>query len=105
MKKIISLLIALGCIFTFFSCDDAPIFAFSKIVSMSEPTKIITLTSYNDGDNVLTGRYETQLYGSDFMMNCEYQTYQKPAAGLNASEYICSFLMAAIITFNCKDIR
>ncbi|MBE6644272.1 MAG: hypothetical protein E7612_02695 [Ruminococcaceae bacterium] len=90
MKKIISLLIALSCVFALFSCDESPIDSFAQIVSSSEPTKIITLTSYNDGKNSLTGRYETQLFGSDFVMDCEYETYQIPSPGLDENEFIKS---------------
>lgn len=89
MKKIISLLLAIICMFALFSCgDESPVGAFTKIVASSEPTKIITLTSYNDGENVLTGSYETQFYGSDFMMLYSYESYQIPAPGANPGDYI-----------------
>ena len=89
MKRIISLLLAIICVFTLFSCgEDSPVTAFTKIVSSSEPTKIITLTSYNDGDNVLLGSYETQFYGSEFMMLYDYEAYQVPAPGANPDDYI-----------------
>ena len=89
MKKIISLLLAIICMFALFSCgDDSSVDSFAKIVSSSEPTKIITLTSYNDGDNVLTGSYETQIYGADFMMVYDYESYQVPAPGANPDDFI-----------------
>lgn len=98
MKKIISLLIALGCILALFSCGDSPIDGFAKIVSSSEPTKIITQTSYNDGENTLTGRFETQIYGSDFMMKYDYQFYPEPSAGLNPGNFIDS--KSGVIYYN-----
>ena len=92
MKKIISLLLAIICVFTLFSCgDESPIDGFTKIVSSSEPTKIITLTSYNDGDNLLTGSYETQFYGADFMMVYNYQSYAVPAPDANPDEFIANY--------------
>ena len=89
MKRIISLLLATVCLFALFSCGgDSNVEAFTKIVSSSEPTKIITVTSYDDGENVLAGRYESQIYGADFMMNYNYEDYAVPAAGANPDEYI-----------------
>ena len=91
MKRIISLLLATVCLFALFSCGgDSSVEAFTKIVSSSEPTKIITVTSYDDGENVLAGRYETQIYGADFMMDYNYEDYAIPAAGASADEYIAS---------------
>ena len=90
MKKIVSLFIALSCIFALFSCGETPIDSFAEIVSSSAPTKIVTLTSYNDGDNTLTGEYKTEFYGSDFTMYCNYEFYQAPTAGLDPGSYITS---------------
>jgi hypothetical protein len=92
MKKIISLLLALACAFALFSCggdDQNPdIAAFANILADSEPTKIVTNTSYNDGDNTLVGTFETQIFGSDFVMEYNYQTYPEPSAGMDPEAYI-----------------
>ena len=63
---------------------------------MSEPTKIITLTSYNDGDNVLTGRYETQLYGSDFMIIVDEDGTEYELEVLSTLEYDGNTYLAVI---------
>lgn len=89
MKKIISLILALSCILALFSCGEKPIDGFANIVSSSEPTRIITLTTYKDAENTLSGEYRTELYdGSDLMMYCKYDFYQTPAAGLDPSKFI-----------------
>ncbi len=88
MKKIISLLLATVCLFALFSCGDSSVEDFTRIVSSSEPTKIITNTSYDNGSDVLRGSYETQIYGADFMMAYNYEDYVTPAPGVDPDEYI-----------------
>lgn len=89
MKKIISLLLALTCIFAFVSCgEETAADKFVKIVNSSEPTRIITNTSYDDGENKFVGRYETTLYGSDFEFSYSYQQYADPTTSANPDEYI-----------------
>lgn len=93
MKKIISLLLALTCAFALFSCSDdevSEIDSFIDVVTTSAPTKIITLTSYNDGENenTLIGRFETIIFGTDFQMNYNYQTYAIPTPDADPDSYI-----------------
>lgn len=90
MKKIISLLLALICVFAFVSCGEEETGAdkFVKIVNSSEPTKIVTNTSYDDGETKFVGRFETTLYGSDFEFLYSYQQYADPTTAANPDEYI-----------------
>ena len=92
MKKIISLLLAFASALILFSCgSDSSVDKFVKIVSSSEPTKIITQTSYSDSENTLRGRYETIIYGDDFEMSYSYQNYQMPGAGVNPDDFIATY--------------
>ena len=94
MKKIISLLLAIVCVFALFSCggDSTPaqnpeIAAFADIVKVSNPTKIVTNTTYTYGDNdSLKDTYSTEISGSNFVMEFSKQRYATPAAGLNPDE-------------------
>ncbi len=85
MKKIISLLLALTCVFALFSCEKeeqkvSELDTFINVVVSSEPTKITTIYSYEDSinENTLTGNFETFMYGDDFHMSYNYQTYAVP---------------------------
>lgn len=85
MKKIISLLLALTCVFAFFSCGKeeqkvSELDGFVNVVTSSAPTKITTIYSYSDSvnGNTLTGNFETFIYGDDFHMNYSYQDYADP---------------------------
>ena len=76
MKKIICLILALACVFSLFSCGNVN--SFIDIVNESAPTKILTVTSLNDGERKLTGRFETLIDGSDFELSYSYQRYTVP---------------------------
>ncbi len=84
MKKIISLLLALTCVFALFSCEEekkvSELEEFVNVVSSSAPTKITTIYSYSDSvnGNTLAGNFETVIYGDDFHMNYTYQSYAVP---------------------------
>ena len=86
MKKIISLLLATTLVFALFSCGKeeqkvSELDEFVNVISSSSPTKITTIYSYLDsvnGNNVLTGNFETFIYGDDFHMTYNYQTYAVP---------------------------
>lgn len=75
MKKFICLLIALTCVLGLISCGDDPAQAFITIVNDSAPTKITTLTSINDGEETLTGKYETVIDGQNSVMTYRYDRY------------------------------
>lgn len=64
-----------------FSCGpDAD--EFIEIAGKSSPTKIITQTSVNDGNEKLAGRFETTVNGSDSEMVYEYQRYATVEEGV-----------------------
>ncbi len=75
MKKIICLLIALTCVLGLISCSADPAEAFVDLVNASKPTKITTLTSINDGEETLTGKYETVIDGQNSEMSYRYDRY------------------------------
>lgn len=75
MKKFICLLIALTCVLGLISCSADPAEAFVTIVNDSKPTKITTLTSINDGEETLTGKYETVIDGQNSVMSYRYDRY------------------------------
>ena len=94
MKRIISLLLALICVFAFVSCGEetTPIDQFINVVNSSAPTKIITQTSYSDSETTFRGRFETTIYasGSEFEMSYNYQDYANPETAANPDEYIAN---------------
>ena len=69
--------------------EEAKLAEFVSRITSSEPTFIKTVTQYNDGtyDNTLTGKYETTVYGDNFKMYCEYETYPSPVAGADPDAY------------------
>ena len=90
MKKIISLLLALTCVFMLFSCDlfsseeeeetVSDLDVFMNVVTSSAPNKIMTKYQYADAvnGNTLEGNFDTIIYGDDFHMDYNYQTYAVP---------------------------
>lgn len=85
MKKIICLILALCCVFSLVSCDrDAK--KFIELVNASQPTKILTITSFNDGERKLTGKFDTTIDGNDFELTYNYQRYTTPAEGIAAND-------------------
>ncbi len=77
MKKIICLILALTCVLGLVSCTrDAK--QFIELVNASEPTKIITVTSFNDGERKMPGKFETVIDGSNFELNYSFQRYTVP---------------------------
>ncbi len=75
MKKFICLLIALTCVLGLISCGDDKADGFIKLVNASAPTKITTLTSINDGEETLNGKYETVIDGQNSEMSYRYERY------------------------------
>lgn len=88
MKKIISLLLALTCVFALFSCGKSDAEIFIDTVNSSSPTRIITQTSYNDSENTLRGRFETTVDGSNTTLTYSYQSYELPSADKDPDAYI-----------------
>ena len=77
MKKIICLILALTCVFGLTSCTrDAK--KFIKLINESQPTKISTVTSINDGERKFSGKFETTIDGSDFELTYSFQRYTIP---------------------------
>ena len=75
MKKIICLLLALTCVFTFMSCSDKDLDALVEIIDASSPTKITTLTTYQYGSQTFTGKFTTEIAESNSVTDYRYQRY------------------------------
>lgn len=71
------------------SPEEAKLAEFVNRITLSAPTFIKTLTTYNDGtyDNTLKGKYETTVYGDNFKMYYEYEQYAIPTAGADPDGY------------------
>jgi len=77
MKKIICLILALACVFGLASCTrDAK--KFIEIVNASQPTRINTTTTFNDGERTLEGTFDTLIDGSNFELVYNFQRYTVP---------------------------
>ena len=76
MKKIICLILTFACVFGLASCGGAK--EFIELVNSSEPTTINTVTSFNDGERKLEGKFETVIDGSDFELTYSFQRYTVP---------------------------
>ena len=74
MKKIICLILALACCFTFFACGktDETLEAYLGMVNASEPTTITTKTTHTRGDVVYNGMYTTVMNDEGFVFTYEY---------------------------------
>lgn len=81
MKRLISVLLALTCVFALFSCTDGDVKDVAKLVNGSSPTKVITLTTHDDGEQKLNGKYETIVEGENSVYTYEYQRYQTVISG------------------------
>lgn len=77
MKKIVCLILALACVFALASCGGSAN-SFIELVNESEPTKITTVTSFNDGERTFSGKFETLIDGSDFELTYSYERYTVP---------------------------
>ncbi len=86
IKRILCLLLAMTCIFALISCGGPSADEFIKIADSSSPTKIITQTSVNDGDETLTGRFETSVSDLGYTMVYEYQRYATVEEGVAADD-------------------
>ena len=74
MKKIICLILALACCFTFFACGktDETLEAFLGMVNATEPTTITTKTTHTRGDVVYNGMYTTVMNEDGFVFTYKY---------------------------------
>jgi len=75
MKKIICLILALTCVFTLISCSADDLDALVEIIDTSAPTRITTLTTYQYGSQTFTGKFQTDITGSDSVTDYRYQRY------------------------------
>ncbi len=81
MKKLVCLLLALACSFALFACgkdkepEIRPEDTLLEIVNASEPTKIITMSSYKHTASGMAykGTYTTVLTADGFVFDYEYQ--------------------------------
>lgn len=82
MKKIICLILALACCFTFFACGktDETLEAYLGMVNASEPTTITTKTTHTRGDVVYNGMYTTAMNDEGFVFTYEYEEKAPVAA-------------------------
>ncbi|HBJ19219.1 MAG TPA: hypothetical protein DDY70_05740 [Clostridiales bacterium] len=77
MKKIISLLLLLACVFAFAACSPTstgPKDIFTLAKSSVSPTRIVTDVTYQekDGGSIYTGHYVTESEGQNAIMTYEY---------------------------------
>ena len=80
MKKIISILLAIICVFSLASCGEVD--NVISIVNSSKPTKITTQTTYNLESDTLVGSFVTTVNGSDSVLVYEYQRYATVEEGV-----------------------
>ena len=96
MKKILCLLLALCCVFSFVACnggDDDGIEVgnpLEEVVAASAPTKIVTLVSYvypeadpRHGAD-LDGNYVLEIEGSNSIFTYDFNTFATPEEGLDS---------------------
>jgi hypothetical protein len=86
MKKIVCLVLALVFAFSFVSCGEDGAEAFISIAKSSQPTVIITQTSYNDGDVNFAGRFKTTISETETVMEYTYQRYATIEEGVLADD-------------------
>lgn len=84
MKRIISVLLVVICVFSLFSCGEAD--DVISIVNSSKPTKITTQTTYNSENDTLVGSFVTTVNGSDSELVYEYQRYATVEEGVSADD-------------------
>ena len=82
MKKIICLLLAIGCAFALFSCGDGGVEGFASLIKASKPTVIVTQMSENDGDQTFKSTFTTTFDGSNFVFEYSTQRYRTVEEGV-----------------------
>ena len=83
MKKIICLLLAIGCAFALFSCGEGGVEGFASLIKASEPTVIVTKMSENDGDQQFNSTFTTTFDGDDFVFEYSIQRYRTWQEGID----------------------
>ena len=83
MKKIICLILALACCFTFFACGetDETLEAYLDVVNATNASNITTKTTHTRGDVVYKGMYETEITEDGFVFTYEYEEKAPVVAG------------------------
>lgn len=83
MKKIICLLLAIGCAFALFSCGEGGVEGFASLIKASKPTVIVTQMSQNDGDQTFNSTFITTFDGDDFTFEYTTQRYRTHQEGID----------------------
>ena len=75
MKKIICLILALACCFTFFACGktDETLEEYLDVVNETNASTITTKTTHTRGDVVYKGMYETEMTEDGFVFTYDYE--------------------------------
>ncbi|MBO7304976.1 MAG: hypothetical protein J6V09_07125 [Clostridia bacterium] len=82
MKKIICLLLAIGCAFALFSCGEGGVEGFASLIKASQPTVIVTQINENDGDQTFISTFTTTFDGDDFTFEYSTQRYRTHQEGI-----------------------
>ena len=82
MKKIICLLLAIGCAFALFSCGEGGVEGFASLIKASKPTVIVTQMSESDGDQTFKSTFTTTFDGNNFVFEYSTQRYRTVEEGL-----------------------
>ena len=64
--------------FTLISCADEDLEALVSIIEVSEPTRITTLTTYQYGQEIFNGKYQTDINGETSVLQYKYERYALP---------------------------
>ncbi len=90
MKKIISLLLVLCTVFTFFACKkEKSVSGIAEIVNNSNPTKIVTKVDYVYGDITLKSSYVTEKDTKDGEQRFDFSYQRMAIPGVDdSSSYI-----------------
>ena len=90
MKKIICLILALACCFTFFACGktDETLEEYLDVVNATNASNITTKTTHTRGDVVYKGMYETEMTEDGFVFTYEYEEKAPVVAGSTTGSVI-----------------
>ncbi len=88
MKKIVSILLVLCTVFSFFACkknNKEDVSEIEAIINNSDPTKIVTIVDYVNGDMTLNSSYITEKDTSDGEQRFEYSYQRMSIPGVDDS--------------------